>query len=276
VPLADVLARDGRTAADTRTAADRGGSASEIGKAPPLTYAANVAARPTFVLMAARRETGRAVTAGRLSAVKTLSADFGLAADALKDGSSWAGGWMRCDNPLTWRDVNRSGSTTSAGPGETETSATAPPSHPELLDWLATELIRQQWSLKAMHRLIVLRRLPAGSAFDAEAAAGTRKIGCCGGSRRGAGGETARCHARRQRSAQPRGRRAELRPFNIASSTRPYDHGPIGAKYDRRRLPYECQLGKPLARCGTVPTVGEVAEARRDDDAASGSGADEQ
>jgi len=29
------------------------------------------------------------------------------------------------------------------------------PSHPELLDWLATELIRRNWSLKAMHRLIV-------------------------------------------------------------------------------------------------------------------------
>jgi hypothetical protein len=30
-----------------------------------------------------------------------------------------------------------------------------PPSNPELLDWLATEFIRQHWSLKAMHRLIV-------------------------------------------------------------------------------------------------------------------------
>ena len=29
------------------------------------------------------------------------------------------------------------------------------PSHPELLDWLATEIIRQQWSIKAIHRLIV-------------------------------------------------------------------------------------------------------------------------
>jgi hypothetical protein len=29
------------------------------------------------------------------------------------------------------------------------------PTHPELLDWLATELVRQAWSLKAMHRLIV-------------------------------------------------------------------------------------------------------------------------
>jgi mono/diheme cytochrome c family protein len=30
-----------------------------------------------------------------------------------------------------------------------------PPTHPELLDWLATELVAQGWSLKAMHRLIV-------------------------------------------------------------------------------------------------------------------------
>jgi len=31
----------------------------------------------------------------------------------------------------------------------------AAPSHPALLDWLAVELVRQKWSLKAMHRLIV-------------------------------------------------------------------------------------------------------------------------
>jgi hypothetical protein len=30
-----------------------------------------------------------------------------------------------------------------------------PPSHPELLDWLASEFVRQNWSLKAMHRMIV-------------------------------------------------------------------------------------------------------------------------
>jgi hypothetical protein len=30
-----------------------------------------------------------------------------------------------------------------------------PPSHPELLDWLASELVRQDWSLKALHRQIV-------------------------------------------------------------------------------------------------------------------------
>ena len=32
------------------------------------------------------------------------------------------------------------------------------PSHPELLDWLATEIVTQKWSLKQMHRLITMSK----------------------------------------------------------------------------------------------------------------------
>lgn len=50
------------------------------------------------------------------------------------------------------------------------------PSHPELLDWLASELIRRDWSLKAIHRSIVLSSTyrqsneydPAKAAIDPE------------------------------------------------------------------------------------------------------------
>ncbi len=34
----------------------------------------------------------------------------------------------------------------------------ARPTHPELLDWLATEFVRQGWSMKAMHRLMMTSR----------------------------------------------------------------------------------------------------------------------
>ena len=45
-----------------------------------------------------------------------------------------------------------------------------PPSHPELLDFLATRLIESGWSLKAMHRLIVLSRTYQLSTADDPAA----------------------------------------------------------------------------------------------------------
>jgi hypothetical protein len=54
-------------------------------------------------------------------------------------------------------------------------AAGAPPSHPALLDWLAAELVASGWSLKALHRRIVMssayrqssRPDPAGLAADA-------------------------------------------------------------------------------------------------------------
>jgi hypothetical protein len=75
------------------------------------------------------------------------------------------------DNPLTSRViVNRVwmhhfGEPLVSTPSDFGTRS-APPSHPELLDYLAASLQEAGWSLKALHRLIVLSRTYQQASFD--------------------------------------------------------------------------------------------------------------
>jgi hypothetical protein len=113
--------------------------------------------RPTFVLKRGRYEmpdTSRRVEPGVPSCLPPLPAGaprsrLGLAR------------WLTApDNPLLARvTVNRIWQH-HFGVGLVKTAENfgiqgEPPSHPELLDWLATELVRTGWDLKALHRLIV-------------------------------------------------------------------------------------------------------------------------
>jgi hypothetical protein len=69
--------------------------------------------------------------------------------------------WLiRPDNPLTSRVMVNRIWNHHFGAGIVKTlgnfgNTGARPTHPELLDWLAVEFVRQGWSLKAMHRLMM-------------------------------------------------------------------------------------------------------------------------
>jgi hypothetical protein len=102
------------------------------------------------------------VTPGGLSALAPLSGDLGLAADAPEAQRRLRFAEWIVDplNPLTARVlVNRLwqhhfGQGIVATPNDFGSSG-ARPSHPELLDWLASYLIDQHWSIKAVQRVIL-------------------------------------------------------------------------------------------------------------------------
>ncbi|HTN01840.1 MAG TPA: DUF1553 domain-containing protein, partial [Planctomycetaceae bacterium] len=83
-----------------------------------------------------------------------------LSADVPRNRLTLARWLVSPENPLTARVVANRDWSAFFGRGIVKTQEDfglqgAAPTHPELLDWLATELVRRQWSLKEFHRRIV-------------------------------------------------------------------------------------------------------------------------
>jgi Protein of unknown function (DUF1553)/Protein of unknown function (DUF1549)/Planctomycete cytochrome C len=105
---------------------------------------------------------GDLVSAGGLPAVVGPPADFGLPPNAPQaERRQRLANWIVSpQNPLFSRVVVNRLWQAHFGSGLIETSSDlgftgGMPSHPELLEWLASELVERGWSLKAMHRMIV-------------------------------------------------------------------------------------------------------------------------
>jgi hypothetical protein len=132
----------------------------KLGKVYAVTPAAPV---PTHVLL--RGEVGAngpLVAPGGIACLPG-SADFALKPDAPdRDRRIKLARWISsADNPLFARVIVNRLWHYHFGTGLAETPSDfgfngARPSHPELLDYLAAELVRQRWSLKALHRTMVL------------------------------------------------------------------------------------------------------------------------
>jgi hypothetical protein len=103
------------------------------------------------------------VSPGGVRALANLRADFGLTADAPEAQRRVAlAQWVTSpQNPLFPRVIVNRLWLYHFGVGLVDTPSDfgfngSRPSHPQLLDWLAATLIDKQWSLKQLHRMIVL------------------------------------------------------------------------------------------------------------------------
>jgi hypothetical protein len=102
------------------------------------------------------------VSPGGLSGLRTVSAEFQLEPTSAEgERRRKLAGWIaRDDNPLFARTIVNRVWHYHFGRGLIETPNDlgfngGQPSHPELLDYLASELIANRWSIKHLHRLIV-------------------------------------------------------------------------------------------------------------------------
>ncbi|MFN0074858.1 MAG: PSD1 and planctomycete cytochrome C domain-containing protein [Prosthecobacter sp.] len=124
------------------------------------------------------------VKPGVLSALSEISNLEFQIAEGIEGRRSTLANWIGSkDNPLTTRAiVNRLwlwhfGQAIAGNPNNFGSTGKKP-THPELLDWLAATLVQKQWSLKEMHRVIMMsdayRRSAQFSVLSAQSGAGSK------------------------------------------------------------------------------------------------------
>ncbi len=134
----------------------------EIGGAKVYTVKP-VDPEPTHLLLRGNASSpGPVVPPGGWQVIQAIPVSFGLKADASDaDRRRRLSDWItNRSNPLFARVMVNRLWHYHFGTGIVDTPndfgfSGGRPTHPELLDWLASEFIRHQWSLKAVHRLIV-------------------------------------------------------------------------------------------------------------------------
>ena len=121
---------------------------------------------------------GDVITPAGLSAVKGVKGDFGLGAESPEADRRKAFAQWLADpvNPLPARVMVNRVWHFHFGQGFVPTPSDlgrngGTPSHPELLDWLASDFIDSGWSLKALHRRIMTSEAYRRSAVHQKAAA---------------------------------------------------------------------------------------------------------
>jgi mono/diheme cytochrome c family protein len=109
----------------------------------------------------AESPTGDSLAPGGFAALSMLNPEFGSTKTAESERRAALARWIADPkNPLTARVIVNRLWHWHFGEGIVNTPSDFglggdTPTHPELLDWLATQLLREKWSLKKIHRLIV-------------------------------------------------------------------------------------------------------------------------
>jgi hypothetical protein len=114
------------------------------------------------------------VSPGAIACLSALSASFGDANMLEGQRRIALANWIASvENPLTRRVIVNRLWHHHFGAGLVDTPSDfglggSQPSHPELLDWMASRLLKENWSLKAMHRLICRSAAYRQSSLPAE------------------------------------------------------------------------------------------------------------